>query len=143
MAQANAKPWRNRALALIHMAKTRLGLDDGAYVEMLHNVTGKDSCAVMTDAELRLVLERLKSLGYQAQRKPYPGRPRNMDGAGSRAKQLKKIEAFLAEAGRPWSYADYLAKRICRVDSMSWVKTGDLYKVITALRKDAQRHGRE
>lgn len=75
--------------------------------------------------------------------KGYPGRPQNMDKDDSRSKQLGKIEAYLAEAKRPWEYADALAKRLCGVDKVEWVPTELLYRIITALKKDAERHGRE
>ena len=73
----------------------------------------------------------------------YPGRPLNMDSNDSRSKQLRKIEAYLAEAKRPWDYADALAKRLCGVDKVDWVPGELLYRIITALKKDAERHGRK
>jgi phage gp16-like protein len=59
----------------------------------------------------------------------------------SRARQLEKIEALLTIGGKSWAYGDAMAKRICKVDKITWVADGDLYKIITALRKQAQRDG--
>jgi phage gp16-like protein len=42
---------------------------------------------------------------------------------------------------RPWSYADALAKRICKVDKIIWVPGDQLHKVIAALRYQARREG--
>ena len=74
----------------------------------------------------------------------YPGRPANIGpkGSGGRSDQLRKIEALLAEAGRPWGYADALARNICKTEKVSWVADRDLYKITAALVRDAQRHGR-
>ncbi len=143
--QPNNYPvWRKKQLAKIHIAKKDLGLDDTTYREMLHNVAKVESAADLDYYGLCAVLEHLKERGFKARKKKaYPGRPKNMDGKDSRAKQMEKIEAYLAEANRPWSYVNALAKRICKVDRIDWVKTKDLYKIITALKKDAERHGRD
>ncbi|WP_051327188.1 gp16 family protein [Desulfatibacillum aliphaticivorans] len=142
----NYAVWRKKQLAKIHIAKDQLGMDETTYREMLHNVAKVKSSKDLDANGFRAVLEHLANCGFKATRKKrnsYPGRPKNMDSKSSRSAQLKKIEAYLAEAGRPWAYADSMAKRICKVDRIAWVDTKDLYKIITALRKDAQRHGRD
>jgi phage gp16-like protein len=69
-------------------------------------------------------------------------RPHNIDaGRHSRQAQLQKIEALLTVGGKPWGYADALAIRICKVEKLAWVPANQLYKIITALRKQAQREG--
>ena len=132
---------RHRAaeLAKIHIAKKQLGLDDDTYREMLKGVTGKTSAAELTACERADVLAHLKSAGFAGKRK---GRPNSaMAGGDSRAKQLGKIEALLTIGNKSWAYANGIAKRICKVHKMAWVKTRDLYKIITALRKFAQKEG--
>jgi phage gp16-like protein len=52
---------------------------------------------------------------------------------------MRKIGAQLTEAGYPWSYADALAKRICKRDSINFCDGAELSKIIAALNKDAQR----
>ncbi|MFO1417280.1 MAG: phage protein GemA/Gp16 family protein [Methylotetracoccus sp.] len=56
--------------------------------------------------------------------------------------QMQKIEALLAKAKRPWSYAVALCKRICKKDRLEFCTSAELGKV-TALSYDAQRHGRK
>jgi len=68
----------------------------------------------------------------------YPGRPANMDDQ-DRGKLLKKIEALLAEAGRPWAYADGIARKMFRVDKIAWCRAGDLHKIVAALMIDQRR----
>lgn len=109
-----------------------------------------DSSKELTEPERQELINRLSALAGEEPRKPwqprdkrsYPGRPKNMDKPGeSRADQLGKIEALLTIGGLPWSYADAIAKQMRLADKIAWVKTGDLYRVITALRKKAQKEG--
>ena len=72
--------------------------------------------------------ERTVTLRSKADR--YPGRPKNMD-HGSRAAQLKKIEALLTVGKKEWKYAHTLAQRICKADRIEWVPDHLLYKIIT------------
>lgn len=137
---------RRAELAKIHLAKKVLGLDDETYRAMLRNVAGVDSAADLDARGRRAVLDHLhgKGTGPLASSKglsPYPNRPKNMDRGGSRADQLGKIEALLTIGGLPWSYADAIARQMRLADKVAWVEGADLYKIITALRKKAQREG--
>ena len=141
--RGSAEDRRRAELAKIHIAKKDLGLDDGTYRAMLHAVAGVESAAELTACGRRDVLEHLKSAGFASKtaRPKYKGRPHNMDGLLSRDMQLRKIEALLTVGGKSWAYADGIARRICKVDKVAWVKTDQLYKIITALRMQAQREG--
>lgn len=144
---ANKKgEFRKAELAKIHIAKKDLGMSDDDYRAMLHAITGTESAGDLNTKERRAVLEHLAELGFRNKRKR--GRPRNIERTPSqnldqtsRARQLQKIEALLTVGCKPWGYADALARRICRVDRVAWVPTGALYKIITALRKQARRQG--
>lgn len=116
---------RNPELAKIHIAKKDLGLSDEEYRDVISSVApGKTSSAKLNTKERLALLERFGELGFKGKSKPkrrsrkqtpsYPGRPQNMDRGGSRANYMSKIEAYLAQRGLPWSYADSMAKRICR-----------------------------
>lgn len=160
MAQANPRAGdatppasvRRKLLARVHCLKRDHGLDDDTWRDMLRAGWGVDSSALLSPDQLGELARRLETQG--GGRPEYPGRPRNMGPMGpakarrqaaardTRAAQLQKIEALLTEAGRPWSYADALAQRICKTTKLQWVSTDQLYKIITALVKDAERHGR-
>jgi phage gp16-like protein len=129
---------RRAELAKIHIAKTDRNMTEEDYRCMLHVVAGVDSAADLDAKGRRMVLDHL--YGGKSKRQ-YPKRPRNMEGHSSRAEQLQKIEALLTIGKRPWAYADALAKSICKVEKVEWVPDYDLYKIITALRKQAQREG--
>lgn len=149
---------RQALLARVHIAKKALALDEETYRAALLNSYGVDSSSKLDLAQLEewakgLEREVRKKEGPRRRRPPYPGRPQNMGPMGprgerieaaadSRAAQLQKIEALLAHAGRPWEYADALAQRICKVEKIAWVETDQLYKVIAALQRDADRNDR-
>ena len=132
---------RDPLLAKIHIAKKDLQLDDATYraaISMISN-DKTDSSAKLNRRQRLDLVEHFKSLGWQD--KPRKRRPKNMDKPGSRAAQLGKIGALLTIGKKSWAYADALAKRICKVDSITFVNDGELYKIITALRNQAKREG--
>ena len=131
---------RNAELAKIHIAKKQLGIDDDTYRLMLQNIAGVVSAADLNQDGRYAVLEYFKKVGFKQEIK---GRPKNMEQKTSRSAQLKKIEALLTIGKKPWSYADALAKRICKIDKIAWVEADQLYKIITALQKHAKRAGWE
>lgn len=138
-----ANDTRRRELAKIHIAAKQLGMDDDTYRSMLWAVARVRSAKDLDDGGRKRVLEHLRAVGFKARRpgSPRPGRPHNLDG-GDRGGQLKKIEAMLAAAGRPWAYADGMAKRMCHVDRVTFCNPEQLGKIIAALVYDAKRHGR-
>lgn len=146
----------NRDRARIHallgqVKKAQPGYSDDNYRDTILDVShGRaDSSKDLSEPERRELIERLSTLAGEkpAPRKPwgkqnYPGRPKNMNKPGqSRDEQLGKIEALLTVGKKEWRYADSIAKNMKLADLVAWVETKDLYKVITALRKQAQREG--
>lgn len=129
---------RRRELAKIHLGAKQLGMDREAYEHMLWTIARVKSAAALDASGRARVLDHLKACGFKPKT---AGRPHNIRSSDRRA-QLGKIEAFLAEAKRPWSYADALAKRLCKVDALTFCNTEQLGKIIAALAYDAQRHGR-
>lgn len=132
---------RKDDLAKIHIAKKDLGMDDTTYRAMLLEVGGKTSAGDLDAFGRSQVLAHLRAHGWKPKRKGGNRQPNLSLGRLSRKKQLWKIEALLTVGGKPWEYADALAQRICKVDRLEWVKDDQLYKIITALRKQALRDG--
>ena len=131
----------------IHTLKGKLQMDDDLYRAMLAGYGVASSTELSADRANKL-LDELSAKAVASgvwERRPgkrgTTGKPKNMDGYRSRAQQLQKIEALLTIGKKSWSYADALAQRICKVDKISWVPDHELYKIITALRKQAQREG--
>ena len=128
---------RNQQLSKIHIAKKDLGLDDETYRALLSRITGQSSAKDLSPLDVAKVLREFERLGW----KPQQGRSKPKP-AADKAKLVGKIEAQLAEAGRPWDYGDGLAKRMYNVDRLEWLDAEQLGGVVAALAKDAKRHGR-
>ena len=154
--RTDAEQWnidRPRIHALKNKAmNVQQGFCDENYRDLVHDVSkGRtDSSKELKPAERQELIDRLSRLAGEESRpawKPrdkssYPSRPKNMDKPGqSRDDQLGKIEALLTIGKKPWEYADGIARRVCKVDKVQWVKTGELYKIIAALTYQAKREG--
>lgn len=125
-------------LAKIHVAKKQLAMTDDVYRVMLRSVAGVDSAKDLTPEGAHKLLKHLERCGFKPKRAA--GRRPNV--AGIHQQQLKKIEAQLAAAGRPWSYLDGMVKRICKVDAIEFCDSDMLGKLIAALQYDANRRER-
>ena len=131
-------PYRTKDLARIHVAKKELGLDDDAYRELLKGTTGKASAADLSSKERFKLLCVLQKLGAPAAtRQAYPGRPQKP--APDQARLIEKIEALLADAQRPWAYADGMAKHMFKRESVKDCESGELVRIVAALTYDAKR----
>ena len=132
---------RNAALSKIHIAKTQLGMVDEDYRAMLMRVAGVTSSTKLNAAGLDAVLKEMVRLGFKPVSKSKKAGQRPNPPA-SRDALMGKLEAQLAEAGRPWAYADGMAKRMYGVDKCDWLDGVQLQGLIAAMYRDAQRHGR-
>lgn len=129
---------RNQQLSKIHIAKKDLGLDEDTYRALLQRIAGKGSAKDLTPLDAAKVLQELERLGWKSK----PGRAKPKP-AVDRAKLVGKIEAQLAEAGRPWGYADGMAQKMYKVERLEWLNAKQLQGVVSALVYDAKRHGRQ
>lgn len=131
---------RRIQIGRIKMGQKALDMDDDTYRALLQRVTGKTSSTQMTPAERNLVLGELARLGFKRadRRRPYPGRPRNL----REVPMLRKVEALLADAKRPWSYAHRMAKHMFQVDKVEWLRDDQMHRLVAALQADANRRGR-
>jgi phage gp16-like protein len=129
---------RRRELAKIHILAQQVGLDRDAYETLLHGLTGATSAAGLDrDSRLR-VIARLRAQLPAPAPSHHHGAPHNIDARP----MLGKIEALLAEGGKPWAYAEALARRIAHRDRLAFCSDAELGKVIAALHYDqARRRG--
>ena len=133
-------PHRAKQIRMIQVAKRQLALDDDAYRAILQRVTGKTSSTTLSWVERMRTIEEFKRLGFKTTAGRFTrGAPVVVK---DRQALIRKMEAQLAEADYPWSYADTLAKRICKVDRIEFCQPEHLSKIIAALSYDAKRHGR-
>ncbi|THA10477.1 gp16 family protein [Rodentibacter pneumotropicus] len=121
---------RKNLIAKIHIGKTRLGLDEDTYRQLLVNTTGIASCALMNEGELQLVLNAMKQKGFNVRSAFWGNRAAPRD---DKKIYLAKITALLAKHGLPKEYADGIAKRSFKVDVVHWLQPWQLRKVVQML----------
>lgn len=142
--------YRKRTLAAIHAAAKKLGMDDDTYRALILRVSEQagavavDSAGKCDRAQLAAVADELRRLGGMSAPARKPGderkwkhRPKHP--ALTRAELVAKVEAMLADAGRPWDYAHAMAQRICKVERIDFCTPAMLGKIIAALTYDADR----
>lgn len=130
---------RNPSLAKIHIAKKQLGLDDETYRAMLLQHGGVTSAKDLTPLGAAKVLHHLEKAGFKPKAADHGKHPKP---AAGRAALVRKVEAQLADAGRPWDYVDAMAKRMFKVDKLDWLDEEQLGKVVAALAYDAKRRAK-
>jgi phage gp16-like protein len=117
-----------------------LGLDDATYRQMLASLTGgKTSCTACSLDELQRIREYLHKQGFPRSSARHGRRPKV---ALTKKTLLSKIEALLAEAKRPWAYAEGLAAHMFKQHVLEWLTEEQLASLMKALIIDAKRHGR-
>lgn len=132
--------FRASEITLIHVAKKELALAEDEYRSIMLAVTGHASAAKLDGVGRQKLLDHFKKIGFKVKAKA-ASTSRPQVGA-DRMPRMRKIEALLAEAKRPWSYLDPLIKNLKR-DRIQFCDCDDLSKIIAALMIDAKRHGRD
>ncbi len=155
--KATKKPLnqKQKLIRLVHVGKGKLGWDDGTYREALEVVTGKSSSKACTVTQLKAFVRHLESKGFVATPPLQPSPKRGSkkatdknhtldkpDVANSKKPQVNKIEALLAEGGKPWAYAQALAMSMYKVEYLTWCDARQLQGIITALVKQNEREAK-
>jgi len=140
-----AKPaqLRSNALAQIHIAKAQLGMDDDTYRAMLWAQAGVESARDLDHAGRAKVLAHLSACGAALGRPApsHPGQPKKPP--TDRAAQVAKIEALLADAGRPWAYVHGMCRHMFKIDRLEFANADQLQRLIAALMYDQQRRAKK
>jgi len=135
---------RTAQIRTIKVAVRQLGLDEETYRALLMRVTGKSSCAQMSDGERGKVLDALKAQGFVLERSGksvFHHRPKDTrrEPKADNTRMLSKVEALLADAQRPWDYAHSMARHMFGVDRLEFLRGGQLHRLVAALQIDANR----
>lgn len=136
--------YRKAELAKIHVAKKQLALDDETYRALLERVTGQSSAADLTARQRDALLKEFARLGFRApnhrQPNPAPACPTTIPGWG-KGRLIAKIGALLCDADppRPWAYADGMARKMFRIESIRFCNETQLHKIVAALMYDQKR----
>lgn len=128
---------RRNQLAMIHIGRTQLGMDEDTYRDMLQNQGGVRSSAKLDADGRRKVLDHLRSLGAVFKRRRDPGTVRT-----GRNALVSKIEAQLADMKLPWSYADAIVEHMHGLTSVRFANPDQLHDVVAALAYEQRRRAR-
>ncbi|EDV4904287.1 regulatory protein GemA, partial [Salmonella enterica subsp. enterica] len=108
------------------------------YRDVLFRQTGKRSARDCSVSELEKTVLYMRTQGFAPS-----SRGRRPRVATGRKAILSKIEALLADAGRPWGYLDGITERMLgEKKPVEWLDDEQIYKVMQMLIVDAARHGR-
>lgn len=130
---------RRAELARIHILKGELKLDREQYEAVLWTIGQVDSSAKLDAHGRRAVIAHLQAHVDQARGvKQDPEKPHNLQARP----QLRKIAAQLASSKKPWAYAREICHKLYGKRTIEFADSRELAGVITALAKDAVRHGR-
>ncbi len=131
-------------IKLIHVAKTKLGLDDEVYRDILESTTGKNSSKLLTPAQLEAVLDRLKQLGFEVE--PKNTGIKNL-ASDSQSKLIRHLWLQLYEAGQvrngsEQALAKFVEKRV-GVSALQFLSSQSADMIINHLRQWCKRCGIE
>lgn len=88
--------YRKKLITLIHVAKSKLGMDDETYRAMLLSITDKRSCTDMTIDELKAVKDGLQARGFKAM----PSANKSPKSRGRRVDKLRAIWIEMHKSGQ-------------------------------------------
>lgn len=136
--------YRQSLISRIHIAKEQLDMDEKTYRDMLKLTVKKISCTKMTVPELIQVIERMRALGFKDAPAKRHGQKPNV--SQDHTALLEKIEALLADQGRPWAYLTAkgekpksMLERITGKQAIQFCSATDMVKIVSALEYDKKR----
>ena len=106
-------PIARKKLALVHLAKKEVGLDDDSYRDLLRQAAGVGSSRDLDDTGFAAVMERFKQLGFvsTAARQNLAGRHWTMASDGQVAKLRKLWEAYTDGKGNDTTLGKWLDRQ--------------------------------
>ncbi|MCY6411950.1 regulatory protein GemA [Acinetobacter sp. VNH17] len=131
-------------IKLIHVAKTKLGLDDDVYRDILASTTGKTSSKLLTPAQLEAVLDRLKQLGFEVESNKTGVKNLASDAQSKLIRHLwlQLYHAGQVKNGSEKALAKFIENRV-KVSALQFLSTESADMVINHLRQWCKRCGIE
>lgn len=141
-------PSRRRGLlALVHIARKELALDDGSYRAVLRRVTGATSSADCTEPQLSRLIDEFRRLGWTGDGRSAgaDGRPRASDPQARMARALWLSLYRLCEIddASEKALAAFGKRAGATRDALQWYGVEDFTKLIEALKDRCARAGFE
>lgn len=132
-------PNAKKLIGAIKVGQVFLGWDDDTYRQTLQRLTGKTSATRCSFDELQTVKEYMHTAGFPRRSRKNGRRP---SVASTREGILSKVEALLADANRPWNYAETMAQHMFNIRYIDWLDDAQLIKLMQALIVDARRRNK-
>ena len=132
-------------IKLIHVGKTKLGLDDELYRDILSSTTGKTSSKELNIAQLEAVLDRMKQLGFVVDSKP-KSEVKNL-ASDPQSKLIRHLWLQLHAAGQvrnkdEKALAKFVENKV-GVSALQFLSSHNADMIITHLRQWCKRCGIE
>ena len=121
-----------KQLAVIHIAKTRLGMTEPEYRDMLSRV-GVTSSKDLNDPQLDEVMRYLEHMGFVLPAGPAGRKFKRPPVGSSKGALTRKIYALMADMQLSRAYVDAVARRMCGVGSWVWCDAEQMRKLAAAL----------
>lgn len=139
---AAASTQYRRQVRAISTAASVLGIDDDTLDAIIsrHTAGRTTSRTATREPERAAILAELHTKGFRPARHA-AGRTR-VKVPATKAAVERKITALLADAGRPSSYADSIARSRFGVDCWEWLEYKSMVKLLQMLAIDQARRGR-
>jgi phage gp16-like protein len=120
----------NKQKALIHVAKSNVGMSEEAYRDMLASV-GVTSSKDLNVLQFEEIMRRFEAAGFKSTGKGSRKRPPRP--ASGKEALMSKVGAILADTGLEWAYVDGMARKMFGVDSVRFCNQTQLWKIVAAL----------
>ena len=121
----------------IHVAKSQLNMDEDSYRNLLHRVTGANSCSAMNVDQLERVMDEMKAKGFKVKKTP-AGRRLSPKSKGSEIDKVRAIWITMYQHGfvrdGSESALDAYTFRIANVSHVGWLKDAKLERVLESLK---------
>ena len=143
----NLAPYKGKLIQLIHVAKSKLGLDEATYRAILERKAGKTSSKDMSMHELEAVLEHLRGLGFEDRTsgKPKPAAKAKTQRLADdpQSKKIRSLWLSLRDLGAIQDSSEQalaaFVKRQTKVESLEWLNNYQATLVIESLKRWVKR----
>lgn len=125
-------PINNSQKALIHVAKTKMGLSDDEYRDILKSF-GVASSRELTCGKFERVMDHFEKLGFESPKRADRKAKARVKPVSSKELLTKKVKALAHDLGLTRSYIDAMSRHMFDVSSWSWLDAHQLGKLVAAL----------
>ncbi|MFZ0930462.1 MAG: regulatory protein GemA [Syntrophobacteraceae bacterium] len=118
--------------AVLHIAKSQLGMSESAYRDMLASV-GCRSSVELDFSKYKQIMDRLRAAGFKHVHGSARRSGMHREPSVDKQPMFSKMEAILSDLQLSWAYADGIAKQMFGVDRLRWCSFEQARKVLQAL----------